>query len=134
MEAIWRWAASFTWFLGQLHVTYTELTLNFEAHAGRALPVPGDHWLRGVTLPPRTKGQVMKQPLDRLQPHMQIGNLLHGKEVWMTKSLLPLGGFRCGAHEAVRPGRGQQDYLLLDYFPLVGPGHSAATPLRRLAI
>ena len=40
-------------------MTYVGLALDFEAHAERALPAPSDHRLRGVTLPLRTRGQVL---------------------------------------------------------------------------
>ena len=43
-----------------------ELALDFEAHTERALVAPGDHWLRGVTLPLRTRGQELKTALDAL--------------------------------------------------------------------
>ena len=52
-------------------MTYLELALDFEAHAEWALPAPSDHRLRGVTLPLRTRGQVLKMALDALQPHWQ---------------------------------------------------------------
>ena len=40
--------------------------------------------------------------LDALQLHVQVGGLVGGKELWMAKSLLPLGGFRC-VGRATRP-------------------------------
>ena len=90
---------------------YVELALDFEAHAERALPAPSDHRLRGVTLPLRTWGQVLKMALDALQPHLQAGDPLQGKEVWMAKSLLPLGGFRC-VGRAARPLFARPDAML----------------------
>ena len=84
MEVTVQSATSITWFLGPGHVMYMELALDARAHAGRALPAPGDHRWRGVAHPVRTKGQVLKQAMDRLQPHMQTGSLLRGKEVWMA--------------------------------------------------
>ena len=98
--ALLQWAGQLRWLPGQGHVTYVELALDFEAHAERALPAPSDHRLRGVTLPLRTRGQVLKMALDALQPHLQAGDLMQGKEVWMAKSLLPLGGFRCVGRSA----------------------------------
>ena len=82
-----------------------ELALDFEAHAERALPAPSNHRLRGFTVPLRTRGQVLKMALAALQPHLQAGDVLQGKAVWMTKSLLPLGGFKCvgrAAHPLLR--------------------------------
>ena len=76
-------------------MTYVELALDFEAHAEQALLAPSDHRLRGVMLPLRTRGQVLKMALDALQPDLQARDLLQGKEVWMAKSLLLLGGFKC---------------------------------------
>ena len=38
---------------------------------------------------------MLKKALDALWLHLQVGDLLRGKEVWMTKSLLPLGSFMC---------------------------------------
>ena len=159
--ALLQWASRLRWLPGQGHVTYVELALDFEAHAARALPAPSDHRLRGVTLPLRTRGQVLKMALDALQPHLQAGDLLQGKEVWMTKSLLPLGGFRCAGRSArplfaypaamlfqmrqleahcrelwtrrlARPGRGRQDMFLLDYLPPAGPGRQPLRPFQRL--
>ena len=144
--ALLQWAGQLRWLPGQGHVTYVELALDFEAHAERALPAPSDHRLRGVTLPLRTRGQVLKMALDALQPHLQAGDLMQGKEVWMAKSLLPLGGFRCVGRSArplfarpeamlfqmrqleahcraqwarrlARPGAGWMDVFLLDYLP-----------------
>ena len=89
--ALLQWASQLRWLPRQGHVTYVEVALDFEAHAERALPAPSDHRLRGVTLPLRTTGRVLKMALDALQPHLQAGDLLQGKEVWMAKSLLPLG-------------------------------------------
>ena len=59
----------------------------------RSCSGPSDYRLRGVTLPLRTRGQVLKMALDALQLHLQAGDLLQGKEVWMAKSLLPLGAW-----------------------------------------
>ena len=50
-------------------MTYLELALDFEAHAERGLPAPGDYWLRGLTLLLRTGDQVLKLALDALHPH-----------------------------------------------------------------
>ena len=159
--ALLQWASQLRWLPGQGHVTYVELALDFEAHAGRALPAPSDHRLWGVTLPLRTRGQVLKMALDALQPHLQAGDLLQGKEVWTAKSLLPLGGFRCVGQLArpllacpaamlfqmrqleahcrelwtrrlARPGRGRQDMFLLDYLPPAGPGRQPLRPFQRL--
>ena len=142
-------------------MTYVELALDFEAHAERALPAPSDHRLRGVTLPLCTRRQVLKMALDALQPHLQAGDLLQGKEVWMAKSLLPLGGFRCVGRAArplfprpdamlfqmrklevhcralwtrrlARPGAGRQDVFPLDYLPPAGLGLQPLRPLQRL--
>ena len=72
---------------------YVEQALDFEAHAECTLPAPRYHRLRGVTLPLRTRGQVLKMALDALQPHLQARDLLQGMELWTAKSLLPRGGF-----------------------------------------
>ena len=109
--ALLQWASRLRWLPGQGHMTYVELALDFEAHAERALPAPSNHRLQGVTLPLRTRGQVLKMALDALQPHLQAGDLLQGKEVWMAKSLLPLGGFRC-VGRAARPLFTRPDAML----------------------
>ena len=103
--ALLQWASRLRWLPGQGHVTYVEPALDFEAHTERALPAPSDHRLRGVALPLRTTGQVLKMALDALQPHLQARDLLQGKEVWMSESLLPLGGFRCVGRAVRVPGR-----------------------------
>ena len=137
-------------------MTFVEVALDFEAHAEWALQAPSDHRLRGVTLPLCTRGQVLKGALDALQPHVQAGGLLRGKELWMAKSLPPLGGFRgvgwaarplfarpatmlfqmrqLEAHcrelwtrRLARPGAGRQDVFMLEYVPPAGPGQQ---PLR----
>ena len=159
--ALLQWASRLRWLPGQGHVTYVELALDFEAHAELALPAPSNHRLRGLTLPLRTRGQVLKMALDALQLHLQAGNLLQGKEVWMAKSLLPLGGFRCVGRAArplfarpdamlfqmrqleahcralwtrrlARPGVGRQDVFLLDYLLPAGPGLQPLRPFQRL--
>ena len=100
--------------------------------------------------------------VDALQPHVQVWGLLQGKELWMAKSLLPLGGLPvCGAgstpavfvrpavmlfqmcqleahrwelwtRRLARPRAGRQDMLLLDYFLPVGPGLRPLRPFQRL--
>ena len=80
-------------------------------------PGPSDHRLRGVTLPLRTKGQVLKMALDALQSHLQEGDLLQGKEVWMAISLLPLGGFTC-VGRAARPLFARPDAMLFQMLHL----------------
>ena len=99
--------------------------------------------------------------LDALQPHLQAGDLLRGKEVWLAKSLLPLGGFRCVGRAArplftrpdamlfqmrqleahchalwtrrlAQPGAGRQDVFLLDYLPPAGPRQQPLRPFQRL--
>ena len=85
-----------------------ELALDSKAHAERALRAPTDQRLRGVTLPLRTRGQVLKLALAALQLHLQARDLLRGQEVWMAKSFLPLGGFKCVGRAACplfAPGR-----------------------------
>ena len=52
------------------HVSYVKLALDFEVHMGKALLARGDHRLRGVTLPLRMRSHLLRQALDRLQPHM----------------------------------------------------------------
>ena len=93
--ALVQWASRLRWLLGQGHVAYVELALDFEAHTERVVPAPCDHIPRGVTLPLRTRGQVLKMALDALRPHLQAGDLLQGKDMWMAESLVPLGGLGC---------------------------------------
>ena len=143
------------------HVTYVDPALDQETHAGRAHPVPGDHRLHMITLPLHTNGQVLKQALDRLQPHMQTGTLLPGKEVWMAKSLLPFGSFlwvgpigrpcfvclmvmhfhmrKLAEHcrspwtqLMARRRRGSQDYFLPHYFPMASLAMATFRPHGRL--
>ena len=138
-----------------------EMALDLEAHAERALPAPSDHRLRGVILPLHTRGDVLKMALDAMQPHVQVGGLLEGKERWMAKSLVPLGGLRCVGRAArplfarpavmlfqmrlveahcrelwtqrlAWPRAGQQDMFLLDYFQPAGPGQQPLWPFQRL--
>ena len=87
--AFLQWANQHRWLPGQGHVTYVELALDFEAHANGPSQPPATTGCGGVTLLLRTKGQVLKMALDALQPHEQVGGL--PKELWVAKSLLPLG-------------------------------------------
>ena len=103
-----------------------ELALDFEAHEERALPAPSDHRLHGVTLPLRTTGQMLTMALDALQPHLQAGDLLQGKEVWMAKSLLPLGGLRC-VGRAARPLFARLDAMLFQMRQLEAHCHALWT-------
>ena len=159
--ALLRWASPLRCLPGQGHVTYVELAPDFEAHAEPALPALSDHRPRGVTLPLRTGGPVLKVALDALQPHLQAGDLLQGKEVWMAESLLPLGGFRCVGRAArplfacpdamlvqmrqleahchalwkrrlARPELRRQDVFLLDYLLPAGPGPQPLRPFQRM--
>ena len=111
-------------------MTYVELALDSEAHAERALPAPSDQQLRGVTLPLRTKGQVLKMALDALLAHLQAGDLLRGKEVWMAKALIPPGGFRC-VGRAGGPLFARPDAMLFQMCQL--EAHRRALWTRRLA-
>ena len=93
--ALLQWASRLRWLPGQGHVTYMELAQDFEAHAEQALRAPSDHRLRGVTLPLRTRGEVLKMALDALQPHLQARDLLHGKGVCMDGQIpLAAGGLQ----------------------------------------
>ena len=161
MVALVLWAGQLKWMPGQGHVTYVELALDLQAHAEQALPAPSDHKLRAVTLPLRARGHMLKRALDALQPHLQAVELLQGKEVWMAKSILPLGGHRCVGRAAwpllacpdamllqmrqleahcqerwvrrlARPGAGRQDVFPLHYFPRAGPRQQPLCPYQRL--
>ena len=100
--------------------------MDFEAHVERALPAPSDHRLRGAMLSLRTWGQVLKMAQDALQ----VGDLLHGKEVWMAKFLLPLGGLRC-VGRAARPLFARPDTMLFQMHQL--EAHCRALWTQRLA-
>ena len=63
MALLW-WVSRLWWLPRQGHVTYVEL--DFEGHVERSVPAPTDHRLRGVTLPLRTRGQVLRMALHVL--------------------------------------------------------------------
>ena len=85
--------------------------------------------MQRVTVPLRTKGQVLKMAVDGLQP-VQEGGLLRGKGLWMAKSLLPLGGFRC-VGRAARPLFARPAVMLLQMRVL--EAHCRELWTRRLA-
>ena len=51
LHALLRWARALLWLPGQGQVTYVELALDFEEHAGRALPAAPGHKLAGRVPP-----------------------------------------------------------------------------------
>ena len=89
-----QWAGHLRWLPGQGHVIFVEMALDFEAHTERALPAPSDHQLQGVTLPLGIRRPVPYMAVDALHLHLQVRDILQGKEVWMAKSVLPVGGLR----------------------------------------
>ena len=73
MEALVCWAAALMWLPDHGHVTYVEVALGFEAMQAGRFQCRGITGLHGVTLPLRTRGQVLKPVLDWLQPHIGGG-------------------------------------------------------------
>ena len=78
LHALLRWAGALLWLPGQGQVTYAELALDFEEHAGRALPAAPGHKLAGRVLPLRERAHVLKLALDKTQHFLRAGELFGG--------------------------------------------------------
>ena len=157
LHALLRWAGALLWLPGQGQVTYVELALDFEEHAGRALPAAPGHKLAGRVLPLRERAHVLKLALDRTQQFMRAGELLGGQLRPLCNALVPLGGYRCmgrterpvfacrqamhgrlevhcralWARRLARPGRGRQEAFLNDYLPRPLGGRAPLRPFQR---
>ena len=160
LHALLRWAGALLWLPGQGQVTYVELALDFEEHAGRALPAAPGHKLAGRVLPLRERAHVLKLALDRTQQFRRAGELLGGQLRPLCNALVPLGGYRCmgrterpvfacrqamqehmrrlemhcralWARRLARPGRGRQEAFLNDYLPRPLGGRAPLRPFQR---
>ena len=160
LHALLRWAGALLWLPGQGQVTYVELALDFEEHAGRALPAAPGHKLVGRVLPLRERAHVLKLALDRTQQFLRAGELLGGQLRPLCNALVPLGGYKCmgrterpvfacrqamqehmrrlevhcralWARRLARPGRGRQEAFLNDYLPRPLGGRAPLRPFQR---
>ena len=161
LHALLRWAGALLWLPGQGQVTYVELALDFEEHAGRALPAAPGHKLAGRVLPLRERAHVLKLALDKTQQFLRAGELLGGQLRPLCNALVPLGGYRCmgrterpvfacrqamqehmcrlevhcralWARRLARPGRGRQEAFLNDYLPRPLGGQAPLRPFQRV--
>ena len=160
LHALLRLARALLWLPGKGQVTYVELALDFEEHAGRALPAAPGHKLAGRVLPLRERAHVLKLALDRTQQFLRAGELLGGQLRPLCNALVPLGGYRCmgrterpvfacrqamqehmrrlevhcralWARRLARPGRGRQEAFLNDYLPRPLGGRAPLRPFQR---
>ena len=160
LHALLRWAGALLWLPRQGQVTYVELALDFEEHAGRALPAAPGHKLAGRVLPLRERAHVLKLAPDRTQQFLRAGELLGGQLRPLCNALVPLGGYRCmgrterpvfacrqamqehmrrlevhcralWARRLARPGRGRREAFLNDYLPRPLGGRAPLRPFQR---
>ena len=160
MAALLRWAGALLWIPGQGQVTYRELALDFEEHAGRTLPAAPGHKLAGRVLPLRERAHVLKLALDKTQQFLRAGGLLGGQLCPLCNALVPFGGCKCmgrterpvfaccqamqehmrrlevhcralWAWQLVRPGMGRQEAFPNDYLPRPLGGQAALRPYKR---
>ena len=73
-------------------VSNTELALNFELTAHRALLAQPKHALHMTVLPLQERASVLRQAVRAVQPHMVVGHLQPGEERPHCKSIILLGG------------------------------------------
>ena len=161
LHALLRWARALLWLPGQGHVTYVELALDFEEHAGRALPTAPGHKLAGRVLPLRERAHVLKLALDKTQQFLRAGELLGGQLRPLCNALVPFGGYKCTgrterpvfacrqalqehmrrlevhcralwARRLARPGRGRQEAFLSNYLPRPLGGQAPLRPYQRV--
>ena len=161
LHALLRWAGALLWLPGQGQVTYAELALDFEEHAGRALPAAPGHRLAGRVLPLRERAHVLKLALDKTQQFLRVGELLGGQLRPLCNALVPFGGYKCmgrterpvfacrpamqehmrrlevhcralWARRLARPGRGRQEAFLSNYLPRPLGGQASLRPFQRV--
>ena len=161
LHALLRWAGALLWLPGQGQVTYAELALDFEEHAGRALPAAPGHRLAGRVLPLRERAHVLKLALDKTQQFLRAGELLGGQLRPLCNALVPFGGYKCmgrterpvfacrpamqehmrrlevhcralWARRLARPGRGRQEAFLSNYLPRPLGGQASLRPFQRV--
>ena len=83
------------WLPGHGQVTYVELALDFEEHAGRAVPAALVHKLAGRVQPLRERAHVLKLALDKTQQDLRAGELLGGPLRPLCNALVPFGVYKC---------------------------------------
>ena len=160
LYALLRWAGALLWLPGQGQVTYVELALDFEEHAGRALPAAPGHKLAGRVLPLGQRAHVLKLALDKTQQFLRAGELLGGQLRPLCNTLVPFGGYKCmGRTETpvfvcrqamqdrmrrlevhckalwgrlARPGRGHREAFLNNYLPRPLGGQAPLRPFKRV--
>ena len=161
LHALLRWAGALLWLPGQGQVTYAELALDFEEHAGRALPAAPGHRLAGRVLPLRERAHVLKLALDKTQQFLRAGELLGDQLRPLCNALVPFGGYKCmgrtersvfacrpamqehmrrlevhcralWARRLARPGRGRQEAFLSNYLPRPLGGQASLRPFQRV--
>ena len=160
-HAFLRWAGALLWLPDQGQVTYVELALEFEEHAGRAPPAAPGHKLAGRVPPLRERAHVLKLALDKTQQFSRASELLGGQLRPLCNALVPFGGYKCmgcrerpvfacrqamqeqmgplevhcralWARRLARPGTGCQEAFLNDYLPRPLDGQAPLRPFRRV--
>ena len=86
------WLGELVWTDEVGTVTYLELAMDFEAHAGRALPSAPQAQFRGLSLPLQERGRVLRLALNHLQKLVVAGSLFPAGTLPKCGSLVPLGG------------------------------------------
>ena len=84
---------------GPAEVSWAELSVDYEAFAGRALPASPDHPPGGVRLPLGERAQILQKAAGLVELHL-VGTLLCGAPLGRCRCLLPLGGHVCAGLSA----------------------------------
>ena len=86
-----RWARVLAWMPEPAEVSWAELTLDYKAYVGRALPAYPDHRLRGTRLPLGQRAQLLRKAVGLAERHLAAGTLLGGAPLGRCRSLRPPG-------------------------------------------
>ena len=81
------------WIPGSGHVTYTELTVDFEVHRNWAMGATPGHRHAKQVLALQERTHVLHEAIEILQPPLASVTLVEGNFQWVCASLVPLHGF-----------------------------------------
>ena len=91
------WLGALVWADEVGTVSFLELAMDFEAHAGRALPAAPQAAFRGTSLPLQERARVLRLALTTLGKLVRTGCLYPARMVTRCAALVPLGGpLLCG--------------------------------------
>ena len=87
-----RWPAAAATGPGDGTVTYLELALDYESHAGRALPAAPQARLRGTHLPLQERARVLRLAMAKMQALATSGRLHPAQGTARSPVIIPIGG------------------------------------------